>query len=355
MKIALVTDTHHGVRGDSTIFLNYQKKFFDNIFFPYLQKHEIKTVIHLGDVFDRRKYVNFNTAKRLREDLLNPLVDNDYEVHILAGNHDVYYKSTNSLNAFDEILKPYPFHLYTECQEIIIDGHNLLMVPWINNENRQSTVDKITQTKSQLVFGHLELMGFEMDRGVLCDHGESSDLFQKFDMVFSGHFHQKSHEQNIYYLGAPYQMTWADYGAPRGFHIFDLHTRELQFIDNPYTLFHKIFYNDEIRTEKELMKKLEEVYVSDCYVKIFVDSKKNPYLFDKFLQKLEQKNPQDIRVIEQLVFDEYDEADLVNVQDTQTLLMHTIDKLELDPALINNVKRVMTDIYTEATNIEIDS
>lgn len=355
MKIALITDTHHGVRGDSTIFLNYQKKFFDNIFFPYLHKHEIKTVIHLGDVFDRRKYVNFNTARRLREDLLNPLVEGQYDVHVLAGNHDVYYKSTNSLNAFDEVLKPYPFNLYTEASEITIDGHKLMMVPWINSENQHDTVKKINKTKAQLLFGHLELMGFEMDRGVVCDHGMDADLFQKFDMVFSGHFHQKSHDKNIYYLGAPYQMTWADYGSPRGFHILDLHTRELTDVQNPYTLFHKIFYNDEVRSEKELMSKIDDVDITDCYVKIFVESKKNPYIFDKFLQMIEQRQAQDIRVIEHLVFDEHEEEDLLNIQDTQTLLMNSVDKLELDPKLIGNVKRLMSQLYIEATNIEIDS
>ena len=32
---------------------------------------------------------------------------------------------------------------------------------------------------------------------------------------------------------------------PRGFHIlFDTETRELEFIQNPYEMFHKIYYDD---------------------------------------------------------------------------------------------------------------
>ena len=33
------------------------------IFFPYLDEHDIKQIIHLGDYFDRRKYVNFASMK----------------------------------------------------------------------------------------------------------------------------------------------------------------------------------------------------------------------------------------------------------------------------------------------------
>ena len=50
MKIAILNDTHFGVRNDSEAFRNYQLKFYNEIFFPYIEKHNIKTLIHLGDV-----------------------------------------------------------------------------------------------------------------------------------------------------------------------------------------------------------------------------------------------------------------------------------------------------------------
>ena len=59
MKYALITDTHFGVRNDSQILLEYQKKFYDEIFFPYLDKNDIKHIVHLGDLVDRRKSINF--------------------------------------------------------------------------------------------------------------------------------------------------------------------------------------------------------------------------------------------------------------------------------------------------------
>ena len=63
MKIALVTDTHFGARNDHDHFNTYFYKFYEDIFFPYLKEHNIKTCIHLGDVMDRRKFVSYKTAK----------------------------------------------------------------------------------------------------------------------------------------------------------------------------------------------------------------------------------------------------------------------------------------------------
>ena len=54
MKIALLNDTHFGARNDSLIFDDFFHKFYDEVFFPYLKEHNIKTLIHLGDVVDRR-------------------------------------------------------------------------------------------------------------------------------------------------------------------------------------------------------------------------------------------------------------------------------------------------------------
>ena len=62
MKIALLNDTHFGCRNDSPAFIKYQNRFYDELFFPYLIENKIDTLIHLGDVVDRRKFINFNTA-----------------------------------------------------------------------------------------------------------------------------------------------------------------------------------------------------------------------------------------------------------------------------------------------------
>ena len=67
MKICLLGDTHFGMRGDSLEFHKYIKKFYDNIFFPYLIENKIDTVFQLGDLFDRRKFINFNSLYLCRK------------------------------------------------------------------------------------------------------------------------------------------------------------------------------------------------------------------------------------------------------------------------------------------------
>jgi predicted phosphodiesterase len=58
MKIAIINDTHCGMRNSSDIFIEYQDTFYTKVFFPYLKENNIKQIIHLGDYFDHRKYIN---------------------------------------------------------------------------------------------------------------------------------------------------------------------------------------------------------------------------------------------------------------------------------------------------------
>ena len=85
MKIALITDTHFGVRSDNPLFLEYFDKFLDGVFFPELKRRGIKHIVHLGDLFDRRKYVNFNTLTWSRSFMDRT---KDYSIDLIIGNHD---------------------------------------------------------------------------------------------------------------------------------------------------------------------------------------------------------------------------------------------------------------------------
>ena len=59
MRLAILNDTHAGVRGDMVEMAKYQGRFYNEIFFPYLLENDINHIIHLGDYFDRRKFINF--------------------------------------------------------------------------------------------------------------------------------------------------------------------------------------------------------------------------------------------------------------------------------------------------------
>ena len=350
MKIALITDTHFGARNDSGVINDYMMKFYDDIFFPYIIDNDIKTVIHLGDLVDRRKYVNFVTLNRLRTDFIFRLQDSGVDTHIIIGNHDTYYRNTNKINAVNELFGDAPFiHIYDRPETVNFDGLDVCFMPWINPDNLEDSMMEITNTPAQILMGHLEVSGFSMFKGAVCNHGISKKTFQKFDVVYSGHFHYKSDDGHIYYLGSPYEIMWSDYDIKKGFHTLDTETRELNFIENPYKLFNMVYYDDTgVDNYNELMTDFQSY--EGTYVKVVVRNKQNPFFFDKFIDGLYMSSPQNISILEgsnELVEDD----DIVDeAEDTLTILEKYVDSmsLDVDKGRLNNL---LKDLYIEALDI----
>ena len=349
MKIALITDTHFGARNDNVNFNEYFFEFYENQFFPYLKEHGITDVVHLGDVMDRRKYVSYRIAKDFRERFVNKFTDLNF--HMLVGNHDTFYKNTNAVNSLQELVdgRYKGITVYDKATEVEFDGCKILFVPWINADNMSHTMQMLQTSDAQICMGHLELNGFEMQKGMVMDHGWDKQEFKRFDMVMSGHYHHKSDDGQVFYLGTPYVIYWNDWNDSKGFHVFDTEKRELERIVNPRTIFSKIFYDDsqEISDDMSLYK--------DKYVKLVVVNKKDLYQFDKFVDKLLQADCHEVKIIED--FSELDASnvsdDIVeNTEDTMTLLERYIDDLDVSLSK-SRLKNTMRTLYTEAQDLEI--
>ena len=350
MKVAIITDQHFGARNDSIAFLDFFEKFYDNTFFPCLDTNNISTVLILGDTFDRRKYVNFYALDRAKKMFFDKLAERNITVHMLAGNHDTYFKNTNEVNSPDLLLKEYNnIHVIDDPVTIEVDGTKICMMPWICPENYQASLDEMKTTKAELCMGHFEIAGFAMYRGMESHEGLSKETFEKFDMVFSGHYHHRSDDGHIYYLGNPYELTWQDFNDPRGFHLFDLSTRELEFVRNPYTMFARIEYNDK---DQEPIN-LDAYDLKECYVKLIVVNKTDFYKFDKFIQKLYSKGCHDIKIVEDLSeFEDGEIGEEINLEDTISVLTNYVDSVETDVDK-EKIKTYMRTLYTEAVNIEV--
>jgi DNA repair exonuclease SbcCD nuclease subunit len=354
MKIAIVTDTHWGVRNDSAAFADYFKKFYDNVFFPYLEMNDVKTVFHLGDIVERRKYINFSTADRLEKDFVRPLSELGITTYYVVGNHDTYYKNTNEINAMTQLYGGREYSnmtIVSEPTEFSFDGCKIVLMPWMCPDNMERALTMVRDTSAQVLMGHLELAGFEMNKGAIIDHGMDSAVFDKFDLVCSGHYHHKSSRGNIHYLGCPYEITWSDYGDQKGFHVFDTETRELTFIPNRYTMFNKLHYDDSRSTLSELMETDFEQF-RDTYVKVIVHTKTNPYWFDTFIDRLEKIDPLGIQVVEDNLYLnlEDDEQIVSEAEDTLTILKKFIDNVDLNVER-KDVERFLTELYSEASSI----
>ena len=354
MKIALITDTHWGVRNDHVAFMDNSKKFLDEIFFPYIKENSIGTVVHLGDLVDRRKYINIHTARRLREDFLDKLAKLELDVHLIAGNHDTYFKNTNTVNALRElVVGKYNFKVHDQLPfEWDFDVTFVLMLPWICDENREASLYAIRTTSAQIVMGHLELQGFEMFRGSIVSHGDDPSIFNRFDIVMSGHYHHRSSSGNIHYLGSHAEFTWSDYSDPRGFHIFDTETRKLTFIENPYRMFRKVWYND---TDAAFLNMdVDYSQYKNSMLKVIVTNKTNPAWFDKFIENLESETPLDIQIVEDhLNLALENDSDIVNeAESTLDIFKKYIENVDHKNISKEKLENKIVELYNEALTIE---
>jgi len=352
MKIALITDTHFGARNDSQVFQAHFDNFLTNVFFPELEKREIKTLIHLGDLVDRRKYINYVTLNFVRTNFINRLADLGIDTHIIIGNHDTYYKNTNEVNSVNELFTTYegkvePW-IYHEPTTKNFDGLDICLMPWICSQNYNQCMKELETTKAQVLMGHLEVNGYTMFPGSVCVHGFDREVFSKFDKVYSGHFHYKNGDSTITYIGTPWELMWSDYGDQKGFYIFDTETRETEFIPNPYNIFHKVIYNDETSD----MEKYQFENLEKRYVKLIVAEKKNPYIFDRFVDRLYKLNPEDVNIIEDSYNVLHESEDFVNfeAEDTLTTLIKYVHDVEISNDDIDKgeVEDLMKVLYTEA-------
>lgn len=348
MTVALITDQHLDGRKGSVAFWEYFKKFYDDVFFPTLEKMGVKTVIDLGDTFDNRKGIDFNVWNRVRQHYFQRLEDMGVTVHMILGNHCVYYKNTNEINSPELLLKDFSnIEIYSRPQTVTIGGSRILMLPWINSSNYNDTMKQLEDTDAEIAMGHLELDGFEVTPGMKHEGGMNPQIFSKFKQVFSGHYHHKSSRGNITYLGNPYQMYWNDYKDPRGFHLYEPKTNKIAFVKNPYEIFQKIYYNDTTGSHFSF----DTAQCSNSFVKIIVEDKKDYLEFEKFVDSVFATQPHDVKIIETLVNDSFVEEDEnIEIKDTLTLLNEYIDEVEVSVDR-DKLKNIMKTLYIESCEV----
>ena len=345
MKIGIFTDSHYGAKKGSKHLHDYFELFYKNVFFPALEEHGVETVIHMGDAFDSRKSIDYQSLEWAKRVVFDPL--KKYDVHMIVGNHDCYYKSTNDVNSPALLLKDYPnIKTYSSPTNTKVCGIDMTFIPWICSENYDETLKVIQKSKAKVAMGHLELKGFRVNKHlVMEEHGLEANLFSNFTKVFSGHYHTRSDNGTVFYLGNPYEMYWTDVNDTRGFHIFDTETLEHTPINNPYKLFYNIYYEDtphQTFDAREYEKKI---------VKVIVRKKSNIKSFEKFIDKLYSCGIQELKIIENFEIQESEEFNIDEDENTISILNRYIDESEFN---YNKtiIKGILQDIYKQASEVE---
>ena len=341
MRLAILTDTHWSARKSSRLFQDYFEQFYNNVFFPTLEQYGIDTVIHMGDAFDSRKSIDFVGLDWTRKVVLEPLIK--YKVHLITGNHDVYFKNSNKINSPELLLKDYQnIKTYSEPTEVNIGGLNILLLPWINSENQDKSFKLIKNTKAKVVMGHLELQGFRVNKNlVMEEHGLEANLFSNFKKVFSGHYHTRSDNGTVFYLGNPYEIYWGDVNDTRGFTIFDTETLEHFHIDNPYRMFYNIYYEDTPYQTFDVREYENKI------VRVIVRKKSDIKQFERFIDKLYNANIAELKVVENFVIEVSEDFEAFESEDTISVLNRYIEEADvnLDKSVL---QKMLGEIYQEA-------
>ena len=346
MKVAIITDQHFGARKSSKFFHDYFKKFYDNVFFPYLKENKITTIVNMGDTFDNRRNIDISSLEWAKVNYFDPLREMGITIHTVIGNHDIYYKNTNDVSSVSLLLKEYDnVIIYPETQEIKLGRLKILLVPWINQENEKISIDAIKKSKAKIVMGHLELNGFQATRGHMMEDGMDINHFNKFEKVYSGHYHTRSTNGKIYYLGNPYEMFWNDVKDDRGFHIFDTETLEHTPVNNPYRLFYNVYYDD---TNHKLFNATE---YKDKIVKVIVKQKTDQKQFEKFIDKLSAIGVQELKIVENFNIQGNDDFEVEETENTISILNRYIDESEIDCDK-SIIKGILRKIYSQACEVE---
>lgn len=347
-KIVLINDTHFGVKNNHPLFRQYINSFFQTKLFPYIDANNIKEIVHLGDVFDHRKQINIETLRGIRLHFLAPLQERGVRMHVILGNHDVYHKNTNEVNSVQELLSFYDnIKVYDKCQDVDLDGIPYAFIPWLTADNEAEFQAFLKTSRAAQAMGHFELQGYEVLRGVPSTVGMSAKVLKQFERVYSGHFHQKSDDGHVLYLGTQYDTTHADTNEIKGFHVLDTITKQIDFVPNSEKMFYRIYYDDTRAMNTDFG------HLKDKYVKLIVKSKKKQKLFDDYLTAMYAINPAEVNIIEEqdLSITSADEVDVT--KDTLSIIFQDIDG---NPDIENpiKIKELMNELYLQSYEIEDD-
>jgi DNA repair exonuclease SbcCD nuclease subunit len=349
-KFVILGDMHIGARGASTIVMEHQLKYFADVLFPYMKMHNITTILQLGDMFDTRKFSNHVILYHWKKRFFNYLETNNINFVTLLGNHDVAFKDTIVVNSTTLFLEQYENILIVDQPlEWEYEDIKFLLLPWICDGNREHIKMAIEHTTAIYCAGHFEFAGFEMHKGHMMETGADPKEYEKFDTVFSGHYHTKSKKDNIQYVGTPYELTWIDWQDPKGFFVFDTKKQKTQYVRSDKQLFVKLQYDDK-GVDSDYHKSFDVSTIKDSYVKLIVVNKTDTFLFEKVLDKILTQTPIELKIVDEVENFEDVDIDDVDIEDTTTLIESFIGQIETDldkDKLISGMKS----LYVEAISL----
>ena len=342
MKIAILADSHFGVRKNNPVFLESQLKFINGIMFPYLDANKIDTIIHCGDVYNNRNNLNINVINVVDELMVSKF--NKYNTYLIVGNHDSYFRNTIDIHSLKPFRHLKNITVVDDIQKVNIGGKDILMVPW--QTDNQKFVQQVAKKNlfCDICIGHFEINGFNLNTAKVCDFGISPDIFfNNYGITFSGHFHSRKMltrgDSVIQYIANPYELTRSDYGQEKGFCVLDTDTMTYEFINNDVSIKHKKYTYPDKLNKTDIEGNIIDVLVN-------IGTSHNEQEFQKYMLEIESYKPFDVDLKLINNIDVKSNVDY-KVQNTEELIEEYISDVEIDDDLKTKVNTKIIELYKQ--------
>lgn len=316
----------------------------------------MRELLHLGDVTDRRRYINYQTLSFAKHMFFEPARARGIAVHWVLGNHDLPYKHSLQLSSHEAFREYENVRVYRDATIVPFDGVPVLFVPWLCDENMKSSMKAVSEFDGAVVMGHFEFGGFDMFSGIQNSHGMSVEAFKQFPLVLSGHYHHKSSRGNIHYLGAANEFIWSDAKDDRGFHWWTPETHTLDFVPNTHRLFYKFTYDDTNQAGtyvQELLDHMKQAGLPGKIVKVVVKQKKNAVWYDTFADAALKLGSHDLQFVDDTAWsgEDFESVEHDAALDTLTLIYQYVESLPWsNNELQRDVSVLMSELYHEAAD-----
>ncbi len=305
-KTVLISDIHFGVNKNSEIFLESSLLFFKKQLLPYMNDNNITRLFILGDVYENRTAINVHVSNEVHK--LFAVDFANIEIIILIGNHDIYYKTTNEVHSLKTLNLLDNVRIVDEIETININGVDILWCPWVVDYSDTSIISEFEKSPAKLLFGHFDIVGFNLNKTRISSIGLHPEDFTKFKKVFSGHYHTPSSKRigstEIIYCGSPYQTNRNDLGEDKGFIVLNLDTLRYKRISNNVSIKYIEVEYPEI-PDAEVV----EGNIVDAIITIEKEEAQGDVI-DKYLESIEKLKPLELNPSLNIIIHEHSDFDI---------------------------------------------
>lgn len=344
-RIYTVTDLHFGIRNNSIVWKDMMVEFFD-WFISDIKKNgfdpEQDVLFILGDIFNSRESINLMILSSVIE--LFDKLEKEFKhgIHILVGNHDVYYIDNNdvtSVSIMDRMLGK--VNGYYSPKNINISGKKCLMLPWITSFDEIHKI--LNEDDSEYLFCHMDINEMKYASGTNIEKSVSKELLSKYKHVYSGHIHIRQTNGNVTYFGTPYQLDSGDSDNIKGYHYIDTTDDfKLHFVEN--TISPKFKFLNIYKILNSSIAELKEL-IDNCYVDVVCDRTSYEMIdLISFRKKLTELGVNYIKM-------EFTQSDEVTEDNKEDVIMTNVmfNVRESSMTLLKNNKKTDSEIETIMT------